>query len=310
MRVFSHLMVVALCACGPSSTVIIPGGGGGTAGSGGAGGSGGSGSTGGGVHSGGGSGTGGAGDGCSAEAKTVYVVDVNRTFSAFDPASKTFRDIGVLNCPASPGSQPFSMSVARDAFAYVLYDDGELFRVSTANLACTATAFLPDAIYRRFGMGFSTDAVGGTSDTLFIAGGMTVGAMSKLGTLSTTGFATSPLVDIVGWPELTGTGDAKLWGFFPQTMAGGGSPFVAQLDKSTGAFLVSYPAMSLAGEAGAWAFAFWGGSFWIFLRRDGDTSTQVWEMKANTGVVTNALMDTGRTIVGAGVSTCAPLVIN
>lgn len=294
MRVAALLLCVA---CGGSTTIITGMTGGGSGGS-----AGGSGS--------GGSGGGNTTTGCADDAKTVYVVAANRTFSAFDPKTKTFRDIGVLSCGAQPGAQPFSMSVARDAFAYVLYDSGELFRVSTGDLACTRTSFTPDGTFRSFGMGFSTDAVNGTTDTLFIAGGQSVTSMSKLGRLDLQSFAATGQADLVGWPELTGTGDAQLWGFFPETAAGGGSPFVARFDKTTGAFLTNYPATDLAGSATAWAFAFWGGSFWIFLQRDVDLSTQVWEMKASTGSVTNALVSTGRTIVGAGVSTCAPITIN
>jgi hypothetical protein len=301
-------------ACGGSSTVITgTGGGSGTGGgaSGGrAGGAGGSaGSTGGGTAGMGGSG-GGDPSGCPDDAKTVYVVALDRTFSAFDPRTKTFRDIGTLACPAAGGAGPFSMSISRDAFAYVLYDDGELFKVSTADLSCTPTGFTPGTTYKVFGMGFSTDAAGGTTDSLFIAGGQSVVPMSKLGRLDVGSFAPTPLVDLPGWPELTGTGDAKLWGFFPDQPGGGSTPFVARIEKTTGALSSSFPAPSLAGSPNSWAFAFWGGSFWIFLKRDSDGSTNVYEMKAADGGVSPALMNTGRTIVGAGVSTCAPLVIN
>ncbi len=293
------LAAVLLCACGSTSTIITSTGGG-------SGGSGGSGGAGGGVSSGGGAG-GGLGDLCPEESKTVYVVAADRTFSAFDPRTKTFRDIGTLSCPAQAGAGPFSMAIARDAFAYVLYDDGELFKVSTDTLACTKTAFQPDATYRVFGMGFSTDSPGAMTDTLFIAGGQSVTPASKLGRLDVATFAPMPGADLVGWPELTGTGSAQLWGFFP---IGTATPFVARIDKTSGAFSQTFMAPELNGNASSWAFAFWGGSFWIFYQRDSDASTKVWEMKAATGAVTEAVANTGRTIVGAGVSTCAPVTIN
>jgi hypothetical protein len=87
-------------------------------------------------------------------------------------------------------------------------------------------------------------------------------------------------------------------------------PFVARIDKVTGALSSNFPAPSLSGAPEAWAFAFWGGSFWVFLRRQSEASTNVWQMKASDGAISPALMNTGRTIVGAGVSTCAPLTIN
>ncbi|MBK7863483.1 MAG: hypothetical protein IPJ65_33755 [Archangiaceae bacterium] len=306
------VMLAVVVGCGPNeSTIGGTGTGGGRAGgsgaTGGSGGSGGSAAGTGGSGSSGGSG--GAGDGCSDDAKTVYVVSSNRLFSAFDPRTKTFRDIGVLNCEANFGAQPFSMAVARDAFAYVLYDDGELFRVSTNNLACTKTAFAASTSYKLFGMGFSADAVGGTTDTLFISGGLGTTSTPKLARLDVNTFMPSTVGNIVGWPELTGTGDAQLWGFFPDTGVGT-APFVARIDKTTGAYPTTFPAGELQGMAEGWAFAFWGGSFWIFLKRDSDQSTKVYEMKAGTGVITTALGSTGRTIVGAGVSTCAPITIN
>ncbi|MBL8955501.1 MAG: hypothetical protein JNK82_32300 [Myxococcaceae bacterium] len=300
------VFALVLCACGSTSTVVTSAGGG-MAGTGGSGGSGGS----GGRAGGGSSSTGGSGgytDGCSDASKTVYVIDSDSTFSAFDPLTKTFRPIGSLSCPTSDATAtPFSMSVARDAFAYVLYNNGEVFKVSTSNLACTPTAWQPNVTFRRFGMGFSTDAPGSTSETLFIAAGSMSMTTSTLGRLSLDNFMAQAGPTIVGSPELTGTGDAQLWGFFPQ---GAANPFVARIDKSTGAFLSNYPAPALAGVARRWAFAFWGGRFWIFFQRDSDASTNVWEMRADDGTVTEALNDTGRRIVGAGVSTCAPIMIN
>src|SRR4051794_26863931 len=65
----------------------------------------------------------------------VYVVDEDGRFSAFDTDKRAFEDLGKLACPATGGATPFSMSVARDGNAYVLYNDGELFRVDTQTVA-------------------------------------------------------------------------------------------------------------------------------------------------------------------------------
>src|SRR5690606_34619826 len=122
---------------------------------------------------GGGSGSGsGNEDGCSDEAKLVYVVDSNYQFSQFDPATKTFKDLGTLSCPAGAAT-PFSMGLDRNAIAWVLYSDGSLYRVDTTmpNLPCTKSTWAPQQGLTVFGMGFSTDAQGGTEDTLYVAGG-------------------------------------------------------------------------------------------------------------------------------------------
>ena len=104
--------------------------------------------------------------------------------------------------------------------------------------------------------------------------------------------------------ELTGNGNAELWGFFPDPMA----PKVAQLDKMTAQEGKTYPLPELAGSPSAWAFAFWGGDFWIFLKRAGDNSTHVWHLVGSSGKVSEVVMNSNRTIVGAGVSICAPTI--
>jgi hypothetical protein len=243
----------------------------------------------------------GGSSGCSAQAKLVYVIDLDNTFSSFQPGnSPTFTDIGTLQCPAFSGATPQSMSVDRNAIAWVLYNDGELFRVDTGSLACTATGFAAGQKgFYTFGMGFVSDTSGGTTDTLYIADN------GELGTLDTSTLQVATVGALNGQPELTGTGDARLFGFFPNAT----TPRVSQLDKSSAVEGTSYPLQPLAGSPNAWAFAFWGGDFWIFLKRTTDSSTNVWHLVADGGTVTEALDSTGREIVGAGVSTCAPTVM-
>lgn len=248
------------------------------------------------------------GDGCSDQAKLVYVVDQNNTFSSFKPDTLTFTDIGTLNCPAKSGSTPFSMSVDRSATAWVLYSSGEIFKVNTQTLACTRTNFAQSNGFQNFGMGFVSNAPGADVDTLFIAGGPPMTGLNDnatLATLDVSSLNVTTIGQMTGWPELTGTGDAKLWGFFPDAV----NPRVSQLDKSSGAEGKSFPLSQLSGQPMAWAFAFWGGDFWIFLQRATDPNTQVWHLKSSDGSVTSVIDATGRSIVGAGVSTCAPITI-
>lgn len=247
-------------------------------------------------------------DPCPPEAKLVYTVDSDNTFSSFDPkALKTsgspWHDLGTLNCPAG-GAAPFSMSVDRSATAWILFDDGALFKVSTASLACTKTAYTPKTGLELFGMGFVSDAPGSLMEKLYIAGSPDPGSgASTLATLDTASLTVKTLGTFSGSPELTGTGDAKLWGFFPDL----NPPKVAQLDKTTGKDLTGFSAPGIAGTPRAWAFAFWGGDFFIFLERSTDSSTSVHRMSSKDGTLTTPLPNTGRRIVGAGVSTCAPI---
>lgn len=260
----------------------------------------------------GGSGSGsGNQDGCSDAAKLVYVVDSNNKLSTWDGATKTFADLGTLSCPAMAGATPFSMAVDRTANAYVLYSSSEVMRVDTMTLQCTKLNYTVQQQQVLFGMGFSTNEVAGSTDTLFIAGGPNAGAAAttNLATLDPNTMQVSPLGTITGNPELTGTGNAELWGFFP---AATGSR-IEKVNKMTGAPLQTFGNLNvLNGTPAAWAFAFWGGDFWVFLAKQdvfGATPTTVYQFDAANGTLKGMTPTTNRTIVGAGVSTCAPTVI-
>src|SRR5262249_43813873 len=124
-------------------------------------------------------------------------------------------------------------------------------------------------------------------------------------TLDTSSMSAAHVGTVTGWPELTGNGNAELWGWFPdETM-----PRVEKINKSNGAPLQTFMEPSLAGMPAAWAFAFWGGDYWVFLMKDLETATTVYQIDGTNGNVKGMTHTTGRTIVGAGVSTCAPVVI-
>jgi hypothetical protein len=242
---------------------------------------------------------------CSEAARWVYVLDADRTLMQFRPDELAFRTIGTLTCPAP--TTPFSMAVDRDGRAWVLYQNGNMFDVSTTDASCTATTFAPNQNgFELFGMGFASDAEGSEAETLYVAGGaMASIAMgsSMFGTIDEGTLVLSGLGSLPGWPELTGTGAAEVWGFFPDS----DPPSVRQLDKANGASLRTIDISAVGSEApAAWAFAFWGGRFYVFLQSAVDLSTNVWRVDPTDSSVTRVLENTGFRIVGAGVSTCAP----
>lgn len=255
-------------------------------------------------------------DGCSAEAKLVYVLDQDRTLSSFNPTligttAGPFVDLGRITCPAKTAAEPFSMAVDRNATAWIVYDSGELFTVNVKQLplTCVKTPFMRQNGVAQFGMGFVSNSAGSSDETLFISGSDLGSSLNttKFGTLSTTApYTVTVLGTLTGAPEISGTGDGKLWAFFPNVSP----PQVSQLSKSTGDVLSGFFAQQLYGVPRAWAFAVWGGDFFIFLERESDASTNVWRMNGQTGALMNAIPSSGRRIVGAGVSTCAPIQIN
>lgn len=249
-------------------------------------------------------------DDCSAAAKLIYVLDQNGMLSSFRPDTLQFTDIGVLACEAA--SRPYSMSVDRRGFAWVVYESGKLYKVSTTDLRCETIGRAPGAGgFTSFGMSFVALEGQAGKDQLFIAGMRTLDNsfdfQAALGTIDTSSFATDRLGALDGvQPELTGTGDGKLWVFYPQSTP----PRLDRLDPKTAAKLETHPLSAIqSGSPIAWAVAFWGGDFWVFLQLPTAGSTTVHRVDGKTFTSQVALADTGRSIVGAGVSTCAPLTL-
>ena len=242
-------------------------------------------------------------DACrQATTQLIYTVDQDGTFCSFDPTALTFSVIGKLSCP-SLGS-PFSMGVDQNAVAWVLYDTGEIFQVDTSNAACSSTSYAAgqDGLL-TFGMSFMTNATTG-ADTLYVAGASLMGASATtLATIAFPSLALSPVGSVaLGWPELTGTGDGQLWGYFPSSLSTTGSSLLAQLDPASGAQLATIPLPQLnsVGDQN-FALKFYGGAFWLFL------GTSVYEIQRATGAFSTPLPNSGHAVVGAGDSTCVPV---
>ncbi|MGE0404240.1 MAG: hypothetical protein AB7T06_46455 [Kofleriaceae bacterium] len=244
---------------------------------------------------------------CADGTELVYTIDqFNSKLSTFDPSTKTFHDLGSLQCPVTAGGTPFSMSVDRAGNAWVLYNNGELFKVGIQGLGCTMLTWTPPSGLHVFGMGFSTDMAGGETEQLYIGGGLTQMQTSYLlarvdpTTMTATTFGSQPQL-----PEMTGNGNAELWGFMPEAT----TARVVQFDKTTGAVTRTFMQPTLGGTNTAYAFAHWGGDYWVFLQRNAETNTTVYQVDGMNGTIKSMTPAVGHTVVGAGVSTCAPLVL-
>lgn len=247
----------------------------------------------------------------------VYLMTSEHVLMSFYPPTATFTTIGTIMCPDPRGTDPFSMAVDRAGIAYVLFSSGYLYRVSTRTAVCVPTKFVPlQTVPEQFGMGFSAnvDADGGgdAGETLYIAtdpgGLMGMAEPSSLGTLDTMAFTATqlaPFAPMIEQPELTGTGAGKLYAFWAATMAS--DTAIVEIDKTTSAVttLTKLPGVYFGA---AWAFAFWGGDFYTFTAPGGPGSSSiVTRYRPSDGSITQvATTPSGRTIVGAGVSTCAP----
>ncbi|MEJ7596567.1 MAG: hypothetical protein WKG01_01550 [Kofleriaceae bacterium] len=238
----------------------------------------------------------------------IYVVDSARNFMSFDPRKlpkDPFTLIGKLNCGRAFGS-PFSMSIDRHGVAWVVYDDGELYKVSIADARCSRSGFTAGSSgSSTFGMGFVTDEAGGKTEKLYIANNDGSHVLSAIDTNRST-----PTASAVGRidathdqnPELTGTSEGKLFGFFPGST---GPSFVQEIDRKSGAsrgtrWNLGTDALFIT----AYAFAHWGGTFYIFITANGTTTVRTINRK--TGDYQTVIDNIPYRITGAGVSTCAP----
>jgi hypothetical protein len=239
-----------------------------------------------------------------ADATYIYVVTEDSELFSFYPPDLSFKRIGNLVCPSAQGATPFSMAVDRRGVAYVLYNDGQLYRVSTATAACTATSFQKSQLdFETFGMGFASD-VAGPSEQLYVSDNDFDGVLRGLGKIDTSTFKLS-IVGSFGTTirrsELTGTGDGRLFAFWPDPSIGGGS-HLTELNKATGQ-IVAQTNLSFGQRNDAFAFAFWGGDFWIFTSSGGETDVNRFRPVDGTTTLPTTHPSV---IVGAGVSTCAP----
>ncbi len=269
----------------------------------------------------------------------IYVIDEQHNLLSFDPRNLTsptaaFKMIGQPQCTAGPVldawaqqsgdtvANPFSMAVDRDAVAWVLYTSGEIFKVSTADASCIGNTgyTIQQNGMDLFGMGFVTDTSGGDTEKLYLGGGDAAALPGGQFAIVDPAAPTTATVPAGSGlpndgelsPELTGTGAAELFGFFP----GVSTAFVQQLDKATGQATGSKwnIAGGLGGTVRAWAFAQWGGYFYIFVTTDpgsGVLNSTVRRINRQTMQYETVpgFTNLPYTIVGAGVSTCAPVVI-
>ncbi len=257
--------------------------------------------------------------GCPDSAATlVYLITQEGNLLSFNPSTLTPTTIGPVSCPTA--STPFSMAVDRLGIAYSIFSDpmtmvGTLWRVDTRNAGCQSTTFQPNQLgFATFGMGYTTNApdagLGPDAgvETLYVDQEVAGGTMTPSLGLASLDTSTMQLhfVSAFNPPtpgmELTGNGSGRLFGFGVHT---GGGSHIAEIDPANGNILGDTQLM--VGQANdAWAFALWGGKFWVFTSAGGQPSvTTVTEYDPSTQVESTATTING-TVVGAGVSTCAP----
>jgi len=235
-------------------------------------------------------------DDCEETSDLIYVIERDYdVIYLFDPTTESFSEVGELDC--SMWGSPNSMAVARDGVAYVRYSDNVVYEVDLETMDCVETSYSGGA-FGAFGMGYATDEAGSWRDRLYVANADSVGR------LDTDSWSLDLLGGMDSQSELTGNSAGELWAFLPLERPAE----LVQLDKDSGDALhtISLSGFPNASDIDAFAFANWGGEFWLFVRVHGvGESSDVYRV-GSTGVLTKVLDRVGFDIVGAGVSTCAP----
>jgi hypothetical protein len=238
-------------------------------------------------------------DDCVVTADGIYALARDgRELYLFDPGAQDFTYLGDLDCSAF--GSPNSMGVGRDGVGYVRWSDDTVYEVDLTTLACQPSGYRPRSTsFGAFGMGYATDTAGTWRDKLYIANADT------LARLDTSTWQLQTVGPMPSQSELTGNAAGELWAFFPLERPAA----IARLSKSTGQpeQILSLPNFPAPQDIDAFAFAQWGGDFYLFVRTYGvGSSTDILRVTA-AGTMTTVASRIGVDIIGAGVSTCAPV---
>jgi hypothetical protein len=241
-----------------------------------------------------------------AEAGTTYIYVISNSYQlySFDPATNATKFIGNIACPSDIAETPFSMAVDRKGVAYILFTDERLYRVSTLNAACLSTSYVPrQSNFGVFGMGFATsDEPGGPVEHLYVAGDRRNNSASGLARIDVTNFKLTTVGDPdIEHAELTGTGSGALYAFYKRSTTSPPS-YIGELDTTNGQ-VKGEKKLDTIDQGEGWAFAFWGGDFYMFHAPNGNSVVTRYRPADDTLTQVATLPSI---IVGAGVSTCAP----
>ena len=234
---------------------------------------------------------------CEDTRDLIYVIDrAEKALYLYDPVARAYEHLGELDCGPFAGD-PGSMSVSRSGYAYVRYRDNTVYSVDLRTMECEETDYESD--FGSFGMGFVTEHARTWEDHLYVANAR------DLAVLKTETWEMTTIGRLPSQSELTGNGRGELWAMLPLEQPAK----LARLSQTNGTITASHdlPGFPNPREIDTFAFATWGGEFFLFVRSYGmGRSTDVYRVDSQ-GNFSMHQENSGRDIVGAGVSTCAPV---
>jgi len=245
----------------------------------------------------------------------IYVLSDDAALWSFDPITYDFALVGDFMC--NNMNDTFSMGVDRNGIAWVMFQGQDIYTIDVNNPAnCVDPGYNPGQLgFGLFGMAFVSEGENNPCDQLYVnsySGGLGFQEgpdIGRLGTMDPDTLLMSEigLTDFDG-AELTGTGDGRLFAF-----AGVGPAKLTEFDKTDASVIEQLPLDTLE-LTNAFAFAFFGGDFYFFTESPNIFTSQVthldWDDSDMDGEqqLEIVVADAPIRIVGAGVSTCVPVV--
>ncbi|WAS99393.1 hypothetical protein [Nannocystis punicea] len=242
----------------------------------------------------------------------IFVLSKTAQLWKYFPQTHDFELLGPADCGLAPST--FSMGVDREGFAWVQYSDMKLRKIDVTDTSqCSDPGFVPmQNGIENFGMAFVSNSADDKCDRIY---GNHYNGVAN-GDMVSEFFSVDPDTLLVvpqglsdyGLAEVTGTGDGRAFLF-----AGPDPSSLVEVDKATGATLEVTPLPGVK-TGGGFAFAFFGGDFYFFTDKESDSTSEVthldYDDSDNNGVqdLKVVVEDAPLRIVGAGVSTCAPLI--
>lgn len=225
----------------------------------------------------------------------VYVISNDGRLFTFDPRNpgrEAYGLVGELDC--ADAGNPRSMAIDRNGSAWVFLDTGALVRVDLADASCRSTDYRHPSSDRNIGMGFTADAPGASSEKLYV-----ISPDFGLATIGFPDLRVTASRKLAMHAELTGGGDGKLFLFAAETGE------LLEVDRQTHRTSRVHIFFEIRG-AHAWAFARYGGKFYVFTA-PWTANSRTTELDPKTHVALVRDPDVGFVIVGAGQSTLTPL---
>ncbi len=242
----------------------------------------------------------------------IFVLSKTAVLWKYFPGKNEMQMLGVVDCGLPPST--FSMGVDREGFAWVQFSDKQIRKVDITKVSeCSDPGFVPgqDNV-GNFGMAFVSNSADDPCDRLHGNHYNFKPEGDKVAEFFSVDPDTLKLVQLgksdYGLAEVTGTGDGRAFLF-----AGPDPSQLVEVDKATGA---TESVLLLPGvkTGGGFAFAFFAGDFYLFTDAESDGSSEVTHVdfddsdKNGKQDIKVVLEDVPLRIVGAGVSTCAPIV--